>query len=750
MAYLVFPSATHSRLEHSVGALHAAKQLFDRLTATSCIEPADNKRIREIVSMAALLHDCGHTAFSHVGERVLQTLYRDELNKIRDVFDSYFVDDIRQSDNAKRANVLSTKKPPPAAELLSVLLALSPQMEGLFRDWGLSAPADALLMVCGLILGRPTKFLKIEGKTGVTCSHDFIKAIVSGDLDADKLDYVARDAYFAGMPISTDMTRLLSQVSAAELDKTTEFEKELDFEPPRPQRYELLGIKPAGCSALEMFVLTRSYLFERIYCHHKIRAAERTVERLLRQRLMHGIHSEGWLPARVLKFLFEQGGDDVILSALSNDPVAGDDARRFKKFADQILYRRLPQRALALSPRFLAGYKKGRSKLPSEAAAPWDRADAALRANGIKEMEEWICRVVDIPVGDQVHIDLPVSNPIKENPDIWILDKVDRTRLVRVNRYFDPEQLANAYQDVKQVAWVFCSAEHRSHVAAAAAVYLASHFDLLVGEESIRHAKLTRSEFLAALEKLGPKLTASEQGAATDLMDFNGSKQTIRSVPSQWETAFQQWSESERRNVSIRLAEQFASVGVPRNFYGDFLAALLVLSFLVKHANSPGVSEEIESMGKSRAEDRFQAHLIRFLSNDSEFSQTFEATEHSEAAGGYTDVVIKSKMGEASDIVIELKAEESPYARIIVAHAGQPCRYAELPRFGRISFLYTQFADDAGHKSSDTLEIRKPINCSESPHAIICLGTKGFLKKPSSGQVGKATVAASKTTGNSN
>jgi HD superfamily phosphohydrolase len=738
MAYLVFPTAMHSRLEHSIGALHAAKLLFDRLVATSCIALEAKDKLRRVVLMAALLHDCGHTAFSHVGEPVLNEIYRDELNKVRDVLDDYFVDAIKHASD----KVISRKKPPPAAELLSVLIVLSPQMEKLLTEWGIAAPQETTLMVSGLIVGRPTKFLRIEGNNGTLCSHDFVKAIVSGDLDADKLDYVARDAYFAGMPISADMTRLLSQVSAAELNKTTEFERELDFEPPNPLKYELLGVKPAGCSALEMFVLTRSYLFERIYCHHKIRAAERTVERLLRQRLVHGIRNQAWEAKDVLNFMFLQAGDDALLWALSTQSVPGDDEERFKQFANRILYRQLPQRALALSPRFLVDYKKGRVKLPGGAAAPWDQSDAALRGSGKTEMEKWICNVTGIPRADSVFIDPPVINPIKENPDIWVLDKIDRTRLQRVNRYFDAEQLANAYQDVKQVAWIFSAAADRPRVAAAAAVYLASRFDLFVGEEAIRQAKLTRSEFSAEVEKLKPSLTDVEKAAAVDLLSFSPASQRIRSSKEQWETAFRLLPESERRQLAERLMAQFAAVGVPRNFYDDFLAILLVISALVKHAVSPSVSEEIDKTPGARQEDRFQAHLVAYLNRCSEFQETFEAVEHQVAAGGYTDIVIKSKNKEATDIVVELKSEKAPYARMIAAHAGQPCRYAEATNFARISILYCQFADDAAHKVTDTLEIRKPSNCGVSPHAVICLGTKGFLGLPSSSAVGRATTPA--------
>ena len=738
MAYLVFPSATHSRLEHSIGALHAAKLLYDRLTGTSSIGPDDSRELRDALSIAALVHDCGHTAFSHVGERVLQALFREEFPALLSVLNTHYPDDISKK-NARAGSAL-TKKPAPAAELLSVLFVLSPAMEVCLGDWGQSSPADTVLMACGLIIGRPKELIR-EGKSGGKCYHNFVKAIVSGDLDADKLDYVARDAYFAGMPISADMTRLLSQMSVAELDQNTEFEQVLDFESPNPNRYELLGIKPAGCSALEMFVMTRSYLFERIYCHHKVRAAERTVERLLRQRLGLGISKQHWGAKEVLDFLFNPAGDDAVLWSLRTEELEEDTEHRVKAFADRVLLRELPQRALALSPRLLVDYDKNLSKMTSAAAVPWDSADTYLRENATK-MEAWICKVIGLAHGDQVYVDLPVSNPIKENPDIWVLDKIERSRLVRVNHYFDAEQLANAYQNVKQVAWIFSGRADRAKVAAAAAVFLASRFDLLIGIEAFRQAKLTRKEFLEAVAALNSSFNSTEKEAANNLILFNASKQTIRSVPGQFETALIDWDAGERSLAAARLAEGFANVGVSRTFYSDFLAALLLLSFLARHAKLPAMSPEIDAMPHLTKEARFQAHLIKFLSSNGDFCQLFRAKEHTAAAGGFTDVIIESLNENARDIVIELKSEERPFLSIVEAHAGQPCRYAEDMSFGRVSFLYSQFADESFHSVADTLLVRKPKDCEKAPHAIICLGTKGFLKQPSASAVGKATVSA--------
>ncbi|MEE8403252.1 MAG: HD domain-containing protein, partial [Candidatus Hydrothermarchaeaceae archaeon] len=63
MTHLVYPSANHTRFEHSIGSLHLAGRIADRLDI--------DVRERENVRIAALLHDVGHGPLSHTSEEFL-------------------------------------------------------------------------------------------------------------------------------------------------------------------------------------------------------------------------------------------------------------------------------------------------------------------------------------------------------------------------------------------------------------------------------------------------------------------------------------------------------------------------------------------------------------------------------------------------------------------------------------------------------------------------------------------------------
>ncbi len=74
VAYLVYPGATHSRFEHSLGVMHIATQIYNRLLQKHVDLQNEEDFVsywRQIVRMAALCHDLGHLPFSHVAEKAI-------------------------------------------------------------------------------------------------------------------------------------------------------------------------------------------------------------------------------------------------------------------------------------------------------------------------------------------------------------------------------------------------------------------------------------------------------------------------------------------------------------------------------------------------------------------------------------------------------------------------------------------------------------------------------------------------------
>jgi len=83
MTYLIYPGATHTRFEHSLGVMELATRMYDTVTARENITHESVRKLvprhgsfdhqywRRVLRMAALCHDIGHLPFSYAPEEEL-------------------------------------------------------------------------------------------------------------------------------------------------------------------------------------------------------------------------------------------------------------------------------------------------------------------------------------------------------------------------------------------------------------------------------------------------------------------------------------------------------------------------------------------------------------------------------------------------------------------------------------------------------------------------------------------------------
>ena len=160
-AYVVYPSAVHTRFEHSLGTTHVAGRLCSELEL-------DNEKT-SIVRLSALLHDIGHGPFSHLFEHTLQKI-NPNTSDIHEVISRSIIhtdcelDTILKDDKKQIIEILEKKKS---------------------KDW-------------------------------FTSGKSLLSDIVSGTLDADKFDYLRRDSYHIGVAYGQfDLERILHTVTSA-------------------------------------------------------------------------------------------------------------------------------------------------------------------------------------------------------------------------------------------------------------------------------------------------------------------------------------------------------------------------------------------------------------------------------------------------------------------------------------------------------------------------------------------------------
>ena len=129
-ANLVYPGANHTRHEHCMGTSHVVGKMADSVGLDS--------NEKQLASVAGLLHDLGHTAFSHLG---------DEITGVED-------------------HVIRTTQIISQTEISDIL-----------SEEGVDPKAVNQI---------------------ITGNHK-LGPLVSGDLDGDRLDYLVRDAHYTGV-----------------------------------------------------------------------------------------------------------------------------------------------------------------------------------------------------------------------------------------------------------------------------------------------------------------------------------------------------------------------------------------------------------------------------------------------------------------------------------------------------------------------------------------------------------------------
>ena len=74
-AEFAFPGAIHNRFLHSLGVCHLAGRVFDSLLfLDDFLSPQKKKDFRQVIRLAALLHDIGHGPLSHISETAMPPL----------------------------------------------------------------------------------------------------------------------------------------------------------------------------------------------------------------------------------------------------------------------------------------------------------------------------------------------------------------------------------------------------------------------------------------------------------------------------------------------------------------------------------------------------------------------------------------------------------------------------------------------------------------------------------------------------
>ena len=240
---LSFPGATHNRWIHSVGASHLAGKIFDNIFKDSEASLTFLKRIREAVKVATLLHDVGHGPLSHATEAVMPLLK--ELNLPSEVLGGDSKELERQANHEDY-----TIKFIVDSSLTEVIKKSFPDMS----PFHVAALVDK----------------KIPLSDDFFCHKNInyrplLCQIVSSEMDADRLDYLVRDAYYCGANYGN--------IEASWLIANLTFHIE------KGDMY--LALNRRGLFAFDDLLLSRHHMHLMVYCHQKSLIFEEMLQKYL-------------------------------------------------------------------------------------------------------------------------------------------------------------------------------------------------------------------------------------------------------------------------------------------------------------------------------------------------------------------------------------------------------------------------------------------------------------------------------------
>ena len=251
----VYPGATHTRFEHSIGVYHLMKLILQRMLTNPLALSLQDENFQfddhncRVLLSSCLLHDIGHFPHAHIIEEQIP------LCDNKPVF-------LHHEELCRHFIYQENPGVPTIAEILQ-------------EEWKVS-PESVINLITG------------------SSGNQFTK-LISGTLDPDKMDYLMRDAHHCNIPYGNiDIERLIESFV------------------PDPQ-LERFAITEKGIAPLESLLFAKYMMMRNVYWHHTSRALSAMLRRLLQD-----IATEELLSPDAMRELFYGNADDRVLHELKN------------------------------------------------------------------------------------------------------------------------------------------------------------------------------------------------------------------------------------------------------------------------------------------------------------------------------------------------------------------------------------------------------------------------------------------------
>lgn len=331
LTYMVYPSATHRRFEHCLGVMEVASRIYDVVTNPQNIY---HKSVQEFVPRAknnmfwheywgrvlrcaALCHDLGHLPFSHAAEELLPEGWNHER--------------------------------------LSREIIMGKGFEPLWKELKIQ-PEDVVKLALG----------KKKCKLGFSDWETILSEIIVGDVfGADRIDYLLRDSYHAGVSYGRfDHYRLIDTLRILPASQK-------DSQEPG------LGIERGGLESAEALLWARYFMYTQLYFHPTRRIYDMHLMEFLKEWL-----PEGRFPTEIDKHI--SCGDNEVTAGMWK--AAADSSERSHAPAKRIIsrehFRQIYERSSSEELRALEPGKQVYDGLAAQFGKDEVRRDAYTQTGG--------------------------------------------------------------------------------------------------------------------------------------------------------------------------------------------------------------------------------------------------------------------------------------------------------------------------------------------------------------------------------
>jgi len=212
----IYPGATHTRFEHSLGVMHVATRMYEALTQrygddfikTFSYDKGGFDRDCQLLRFAALLHDVGHGPLSHASEDLMPFKAPGQRYK-HEQYSAAIV----------RSKLRATIDQHPLSENSNL-------------------KADE---IADFLEGKSTSKRRV-----------FWRELLDGQMDADRADYLLRDSHHAGVAYGHyDLDRIIATLAVV----------------PDEGNGLRVGVRKGGWHAAESLVIARYMMFTQVYFH---------------------------------------------------------------------------------------------------------------------------------------------------------------------------------------------------------------------------------------------------------------------------------------------------------------------------------------------------------------------------------------------------------------------------------------------------------------------------------------------------